>query len=122
MLQAEQRLPHVTEEKAKCSFPSERGSIAKHHLLWNPQYTQTSRKLFRPKSTILPRFIVSDVGEAWWLLSHRWTETSPILPDVAHDNRNKRRVVSLYSLGLFSACVRLRQLREVHKLQQALNP
>ena len=78
--------------------------------------------LLCPKPKVMPRFSLGDVGEARWLLSHRWTETSPILPDVAHDNRNKRRVVSLYSLGLFSACVRLRQLREVHKLQQALNP
>ena len=50
---------------------------------------------------------------------------------VAHDSRsqrrdqrrNQRRVKSLSAFGLLSACVRLRQLREVHdNLQQALNP
>ena len=51
------------------------------------------------------------------------TGTSPILPDGAHDSRNDSRVVSLSALSPLSACVRLRQLREVHhKLQQALSP
>ena len=40
VLQAEQRLPHATEEKAKCSFPMERGPTAKHYPAWNPQGTQ----------------------------------------------------------------------------------
>ena len=40
VLQAEQRLPHATEEKAKRSFPMERGPTAKHHPAWNPQCTQ----------------------------------------------------------------------------------
>ena len=40
MLQAEQRLPHATEENAKRSFPMERGPTAKHHPAWNPQCTQ----------------------------------------------------------------------------------
>ena len=45
-----------------------------------------------------------------------------ILPDTAHDSRNQGRVVSLSALSLLSACVRLRQLREVHhSLQRALN-
>ena len=71
----------------------------------------------------MPRFSLGDVGEAPWLLSHRWTDTSPILPDAAHDSRNQGRVVSLSALSLLSACVRLRQLREVHhNLQQVLNP
>ena len=40
VLQAEQRLPHATEEKAKRSFPVERGPTAKPHPVWNPQCTQ----------------------------------------------------------------------------------
>ena len=68
-------------------------------------------------------FSPGDVGATRWLLSHRWTDTSPILPDAAHDSRNQGSVVSLSVLSLLSACVRLRQLREVHhSLQQALNP
>ena len=39
-LQAEQRLPHATEEKAKRSFPMEREPTAKHHPAWNPQCKQ----------------------------------------------------------------------------------
>ena len=42
VLQAEQRLPHATE-KAKRSFPMERGRTAKHHPAWNPQCTQWFR-------------------------------------------------------------------------------
>ena len=61
--------------------------------------------------------------KARWPLSHRWTDTSPFLPDAAHDSRNQGRVVSLSVLSLLSACVRLCQLRGVHhSLQQALNP
>ena len=68
-------------------------------------------------------FSLGDVGAARWLLSHRWTDTSPILPDAAHDSLNQGRVVSLSVLSLLSACVQLCQLREVHhSLQQALNP
>ena len=71
----------------------------------------------------MPRFSLGDVGEARWPMSYRWADTSPILPDAAHDSRNQGRVVSLSVLSLLSACVRLRQLREVHhSLQQALNP
>ena len=71
----------------------------------------------------MPRFSLGDVGEARWLLSHKWTNTSPILPGAAHDSRNQGGVVSLSALSLLSACVRLRQLREVHhNLQQALSP
>ena len=40
VLQAEQRLPSATEEKAIRSFPMERGPIAKHHSAWNPHCTQ----------------------------------------------------------------------------------
>ena len=43
VLQAEQRLPHATEEKAKRSFPMKRGPTAKHHPAWNPQCTQWFR-------------------------------------------------------------------------------
>ena len=127
MLQAEQRLPHATE-KSKRSFPMERGSIAKHHPAWNPQCTQRFFRaeefsLLCPKPKVMPRFSLGDVGEARWPLSHRWTDTSSTLPDAAHDSRNQGRVVSLSVLSLLSACVRLRQLREVHhSLQQALNP
>ena len=106
----------------------ERGSTAKHHpAAWNPQCSQRFRAeefpLLCPKPKVMPRFSLGDVGEARWLLSHRWTDTSPILPDAAHDSRNQGRVVSLSALSLLSACVRLRQLREVHhNLQQVLNP
>ena len=66
---------------------------------------------------------LGDVGEARWPLSHRWTDTSPTLPDAAYDIRNQGRVVSHSELSLLSACVRLFQLRKVHhSLQQALNP
>ena len=123
VLKAEQRLPHATEEEEKRSFPVECGFIAKHHPAWNPQRTQKSRQVLCPKPKVVPRFILGDVREARWLLSHRWTETSAILPDVAYDSRNQRRVVSLSALSLLSECARLRKLGEAHhKLQQALNP
>ena len=71
----------------------------------------------------MPRFSSGDVGEARWPMSHGWTDTTPILPDAAHDSRNQGRVVSLSVLSLFLACVRLCQLREVHhSLLRALNP
>ena len=74
----------------------------------------------------MPRFSLGDVGEARRLLSHRWTDTTPILPDAAHDSRSQGRVVSLSVLSLLSVCVRLRQLREVHDKtacsKQALTP
>ena len=81
------------------------------------------RSVLCPKPQVMPRFSLGDGGEARWPLSHRWTDTTPILPDVAHDSRNQGRVVSLSALSLLSACVRLCKLREVHhNLQQALNP
>ena len=94
---------------------------------WSPQCTQWLRAeefpLLCPTPKVMPRFSLGDVGEARWLLSHRWTDSSPISPDAAHDSRNQGRVVSLSALSLLSACVRLHQLREVHhNLQQALNP
>ena len=127
VLQAEQRLPHATAEKAKRSFPMERGPTAKHHPAWNPQCTQWFRAeefpLLCPKPKVMPRVSPGDVGEARWPLSHRWTDTSPILPDAAHDSRYQGRVVSLSVFSLLSACVGLRQLREVHhSSQQALSP
>ena len=95
------------------------GPPAKHHPAWNSQCTQWSRTeefpLLCPKPKDMPRFSLGDVGEARWSLSHRWTDTSPILPDAAHDSRNQGRVVSLSMLSLLSACVLLRQLREVHR-------
>ena len=110
VLQAEQRrLPHATE-KAKRSFPIERGSTAKHQrTAWNPQCTQRFKgkefPLLCPKPKVMPRFSLGDVGEARWPLSHRWTDTSPILPDASHDSRNQGRVVSLSALSLLSAWV-----------------
>ena len=101
VLQEEQRRPHVTE-KEKRSFPMERGSIANHNPAWKPQCMLKSRKLLCPKPKVTPRFSIGDVREARWLLSHRWTETCPILPDIAHDSRNQRRVVSLSALSLSS--------------------
>ena len=126
VFQAEQLqllLPHTTEEKEKRIFPMERGSMAKNHLAWILRCTQKSRKLACPKPKVTPRFSLGDVGEARWLPSHRWTETSQNLPDAAHASRNQRRVVSPSALSLLCWCVRLRQLREVHhNLQQELNP
>ena len=127
VLQAEQRLPHATEEKAKRSFPMELGPTAKHHPAWNPQCTQwlgqSFRSFLRPTPKVAPRSSLGDVGEARWPLSHRSTDTSSILPDAAHDSRNQGRVVSHSELSLLSACARLCQLREVHhSLQQSLNP
>ena len=85
VLQAEQRLPHVTKEKEKCGFPMERGPTAKHHPAWNPQCTQWSRAeefpLLYPTPKVMPRFSLGDVGEARWPLLHRWTDTSAILPE-----------------------------------------
>ena len=104
------------EEKAKRSFLIEGGPTAKHHPAWNPQCTQWFRAeepLLCPTPKVMPRFSLDD-GEARWPLSHRWTDTSSILPDAAHDSRNQGRVVSLSVLSLLSAYVRLRQLREVH--------
>ena len=121
MLQAEQRLPHATE-KEKRSFPMERGPTAKL-VIRSARSGAEEFPLLCPTPKVMPRFSLGDVGEARWLLSHRWTETSPILLDVAHDSRNQRRVVSVSALSLLSACVRLRQLRDVHhNLQQALKP
>ena len=75
-----------------------------------------------PTPKVMSRFSLGDIGEARWPLSRRWTDTSFILPDAEHDSRNQARVVSLSVLSLLSACVRLCQLREVHRsLQQALN-
>ena len=107
----------------------EHGCTAKHHppAAWNPQCSRRYRAeefpLLCPTLKVLPRFSLGDVGEARWLLSQRWADTSPILPDAAHDSRNQGRVVSPSALSLVSTCVRLRQLRQVHhNLQQALNP
>ena len=50
VLQAEQRLPHATEEKAKRSFPMERGPTAKHHRAWNPQCVGRTHTIVRLKT------------------------------------------------------------------------
>ena len=126
VLQAEQRLPHATEEKAKRSYTMERGPTATHHPAWNPQCPQWFRAeelpLLCPTPKVMPRISLGGVGEARWRLSRRWTNTSLMLPDAAHGCRNQGRVVSLSVRSLLSACVRLCQLREVHhSLQQALN-
>ena len=75
VLQAEQRLPHATEEKAKRSFPMKSGPTAKHHPVWNPQCTQWFRAeefpLLCPRLKVMPRLNLGDVGEARWPLSHR---------------------------------------------------
>ena len=58
VLQAEQRLSR--EEKAKRSFPMERGSTAKHHPAANPQCSQRFRAeeflLLCPKPKVMPRW------------------------------------------------------------------
>ena len=69
---ATELLPHATE-KEKRSFLMECGSIAKQNRAWNPQCTQKSRKLLCPNPKVMPRFSLGDVGEARWLLSHKWT-------------------------------------------------
>ena len=73
VLQAEQRLPHATEEKAKRSFPMERGPTAKHHPAWKPQCTQWFRAevfpFLCPTPKVMPRFSLGDVGEARWPVS-----------------------------------------------------
>ena len=61
VLQAEQRLPHATEEKAKRNFPMERGPTAKHHPPWNSQCTQWFRaeefSLLCLKPKVMPRLL-----------------------------------------------------------------
>ena len=92
-------------------------------LRWKSSCPDRLAEATCPTPKVIPRFSLGDVGESRWLLSHRWTETSPILPDVAYDSRNQCRMVSRSALGLLSACVRPRQLREVHhNLQRAPNP
>ena len=129
MLQAEQRIPSATGE-GEAQFPN--GTWT--HCQAPPCVETAVHAVVQgrgavaplPYSTprVMPRFSLGgDVGEARWSLSHRWTDTSPILPDAAHDRRNQGRVVSLSVLSLLSACVRLCQLQEVHhSLQSALNP
>ena len=110
MVQAKQRLPRATG-KEKRSFPMKRGSVGNQHPAWKPQCAQTSRKLFCPNPKAMPRFTVRDVREERWLLSHRWTETNPIFPEVAHDGHNQRRVVSLSPFRLLSTYVRYARSR-----------
>ena len=128
VLQAEQRLPSATEEKAKRSFPMERDPLPSTTLrVIRSARSGLGQRSFRsflcPTPKVTPRSSLGDVGEARWPLSHRWTDTSSTLPDAAHNSRNQGGVVSLSELSLLSACVRLCQLREVHhSLQQSLNP
>ena len=128
VLQAEQRLPSATEEKAKRSFPMERDPLPSTTLrVIRSARSGLGQRSFRsflcPTPKVTPRSSLGDVGEARWPLSHRWTDTSPILPDAAHDSRNQGLVVSLSVLSILSACVRLFHLRDVHhSLKQALTP
>ena len=79
--------------------PMERGPTAKHHPAWKSQCTQWFRAekfpLLCPTPKVMPCSSLGDAGEARWPLSNRWIDTSPILPDAAHDSRNQGRVVSL---------------------------
>ena len=101
----------------------ELGPTAKHYPAWNPQCTQWFRAeefpLLCPTPKVMPRFSLGDVGEAWWPLSHRWTDTSPILPDAAHYSRNQGRVVSLSVLSPLSECVRLPAARTSSQLARS---
>ena len=112
VLQAEQRLPSATEEKAKRSFPMERDPLPSTTLrVIRSARSGLGQRSFRsflcPTPKVTPRSSLGDVGEARWPLSHRWTDTSSTLPDAAHDSRNQGRVVSLSELSLLSPCVLL---------------
>ena len=72
VLQAEQRLPSVTD-KAKRSFPMELGPTAKHHPAWNPQCTEwfraEERKLLCPQPLLamrIPRRVVLRSGSTFY--------------------------------------------------------
>ena len=106
--------------EGEAQFPMERGLIAKHHQpAWNPQCTRKSRKVLCPKPKVMPRFSHGDVGEARWLLWHRWTETIPISGQIFHTIAAIND--ALFALSVLSACVRHCQLHEAHhNLQQAL--
>ena len=113
VLQAEQRLPSATEEKAKRSFPMERDPLPSTTLrVIRSARSGLGQRSFRsflcPPPKVTPRSSLGDVGEARWLRSHKRTEMSPILPDFAHNRGTQRGVVSLSPLGLRSACVGLR--------------
>ena len=122
-----QGLPHCTYVRAtsrathsscdgegEAQFPHGTWTLRLGHPAWNPQCTQWFRAeefpLLCPTPKVMPRFSLGDIGEARWPLPHRWIDTSPILPDAAHDSRNQGRVVSLPVLSLLSACLRLWQL------------
>ena len=100
--------------EGEAQFPHGTWTHCEQHPAWNLQCTQWfSAEEFpllclTPK--VMPRCSLGDVGEERWPLSHRWTDTSPILPDAAHDSRNQGRVVSLSVLSPLLACVRLCQL------------
>ena len=101
VLQAEQRLPSATEEKAKRSFPMERDPLPSTTTLRVIRSARSGlgqrsfRSFLCPTPKVTPRSSLGDVGEARWPLSHRWTDTSSTLPDAAHDSRNQGRVVAL---------------------------
>ena len=100
----EQGLPHYTCYKQSNAFLMRRKGRRSAVSPWNVDLLLRSTTLRRictqrfraeefpllcPKPKVMPRFSRGDVGEARWLLSHRWTDTSPILPDAAHDSRNQ---------------------------------
>ena len=105
VLQAEQRLPSATEEKAKRSFPMERDPLPSTTLrVIRSARSGLGQRSFRsflcPTPKVTPRSSLGDVGEARWPLSHRWIDTSSTLPNAAHDSRNRGRVVSISELRL----------------------
>ena len=54
---------------------------------------------------------LGDVGEARWPQSHRWTDTSPTLPDAADAERSNRRVTCL--LHIISDGTRVRHAQGI---------
>ena len=126
VLQAEQRLPHATEEKAKRSFPMEGGPTAKHRLALSPQCTQWFRAeefpLLRPTPKVMPRFSLGDVGRsAVAAVAQMYIRI--LSCQMRHTIAAIKAAWCRSVLSFLSACARLYQLREVHhSLQQALNP
>ena len=97
----------ATSRATPSSYDGGEGEAQFPHGMWShceaPPCVESA--VHAPK--VMPRFSLGDVGKARWPLSHRWTDTSPILPDAANDSRNQGRVESLCVLSLSSACVRL---------------
>ena len=97
--------------RSRCSIPGTWYGTCKHPTDYKSEVRGSVSRVKTPCEQGLPH--------CTYVLQ---ADTTPILPDAAHDSRNQGRVVSLSVLSLLSACVRFRQLREVHQsLQQALN-